>query len=303
MRIFADRGSIFFERIETYVRDPARQPRRESVRVGIFYMQKEKFDGTTTIEASWKIHSHRTFIFFYFLKVCRFCLYKDRPGSWPAVWHNEKRLRFVSNADFLIHGPATLPISQIASSASHFVFFFWICFFLNSSILSISVFPARRMIRAQSHGKFFPLEPPSSIFLHFLLSPSFFLFALNKYRFRLSELTPVSALYPFLTRIEFRTEDRSLSVAIFSEAQDHFPPFFFFSVERCWPAGPEVRRCVCPKGDFDQTQSIPLNLHAHPRRALRREKIVQMIRTFIKSPSSRWGCASKINDNLRCITR
>lgn len=116
------------------------------------------------------------------------------------------------------------------------------------------------------------------------LTPPFFLLALNKYRFRLSELTPVSALYPLLTRIEFRTENCSLSlslfVAIFSEARDCFFPlsfFFFFLVERCWSAGPEVRRCVCPKGDFDQTQSIPLNLHAHPRRALRREKIVQVV--------------------------
>lgn len=113
------------------------------------------------------------------------------------------------------------------------------------------------------------------------LPPPFFLLALNKYRFRLSELTPVSALYPLLTRIEFRTENCSLSLLSRSSRRLEivFPLsfFFFFLVERCWSAGPKVRRCVCPKGDFDQTQSIPLNLHAHPRRALRREKIVQVV--------------------------
>lgn len=153
------------------------------------------------------------------------------------------------------------------------------CFFRSPISLLVS---ACRVERSIPWNVFFPLEPPPPLSLSFSPSvfPPFLLLALNKYRFRLSELTPVSALYPLLTRIEFRTEDRSrsLSVAISSEARDRFSPIFsfllflfLFSVERCWPAGPEVRRCVCPKGDFDQTQSIPLNLHAHPRRAPRRE--------------------------------
>lgn len=151
----------------------------------------------------------------------------------------------------------------------------------------------------------------SSLLLsHFslLLYPPFFRLALNKYRFRLSELTPVSALYPLLTRIEFRTEDHFLFCRdLFGGSRDNILPFLLLSffnifVERCWPAGPEVRRCICPKGDFDQTQSIPLNLHAHPRRALCGPKIMQ-VKSFFKSPSSRRDCASKINDNLRCITR
>lgn len=40
---------------------------------------------------------------------------------------------------FLVHGPATLPIPQIASAASYFVSFFSF-FFLNWSIVSISLF-------------------------------------------------------------------------------------------------------------------------------------------------------------------
>lgn len=187
-----------------------------------------------------------------------------------------------------MYGPATLRISQIPCPASCFLSLLFF-FFLNSSILSISLFISflRDQIvcaLSQSHRSLSLSSFLLPSFLSFLLPLSFFLFSLNKYRFRLSELTLVSALYPFLTRIEFRTEDRSLFVAIFSEARDRFfspsLPFFlssFFSVERCWPAGPEVRRCVCPKGDFDQTQSIPLNLYAHPRRALRRGKIVQVV--------------------------
>ncbi|KAL0133804.1 hypothetical protein PUN28_001048 [Cardiocondyla obscurior] len=68
-----------------------------------------------------------------------------------------------------------------------------------------------------------------------------------------------------------------------------FSPFIlsffpnFFSVERCWPAGPKVRRCVCPKGDFDQTQSIPLNLHAHPRRALWSIVLVVRMQKFCRA--------------------
>lgn len=206
-------------------------------------MQKEKFDGTTTIEASWKIHSHRTFIFFYFLKVCRFCLYKDRPGSWPAVWHNEKRLRFVSNADI---SSCTVPpprqfhrlrlqhhISFSFSPSSFFKF-------VDSLYFRSHLFPARRMICALAIP--WKVSPSRASFLPFLLSPSFFLLALNKYRFRLSELTPVSALYPFLTRIEFRTEDRSLFVAIFSETRDHFPPLSFFFLSN--DAGRRDRKCV-----------------------------------------------------------
>lgn len=153
------------------------------------------------------------------------------------------------------------------------------CFFFTFPIFSISlfnIFSAREIrARAISWKVFFSLEPPSfHIYFSLLPYPPFFRLALNKYRFRLSELTPVSALYPLLTRIEFRTEDRFLFCRdLHGGSRDiMFSPFSFFffyiSVKQCWPAGPEVRRCVCPKGDFDQTQSIPLNLHAHPRRAL-----------------------------------
>lgn len=137
---------------------------------------------------------------------------------------------------------------SVSSTMFSFTSFF---FFFNSSILLISLFISSlrdQMIRAlsQSHGKSLPLElPPSKLPL--FPSPSFFLFSLNKYRFRLSELTLVSALYPFLTRIEFRTEDRSLSVAIFSEARDRFfpsPPFLSFSFFLSNDAGRRDRKCV-----------------------------------------------------------
>lgn len=73
----------------------------------------------------------------------------------------------------------------------------------------------------------------SSILLsHFslLLYPPFFRLALNKYRFRLSELTPVSALYPLLTRIEFRTEDHFLFCRdLFGGSRDNILPFLLLS--------------------------------------------------------------------------
>lgn len=142
------------------------------------------------------------------------------------------------------------------------------------------------------------------ISLSFSLSSSSvsFSFILNKYRFRLFELTPVLALYPLLTRIEFRTNNRSFSTAIFSEARlMFFSSRSLFSVKQCWPAGPEVRRCVCPKGDFDQTQSIPLNLHAHPRRSSLSSRTKREDDSRAVFWTARRSCASKINNNLRCI--
>lgn len=136
-------------------------------------MQKEKLDGTTTIEASWKIHSHRTFIFFCFLKVCRFCLYKDRPGSWPAVWHNEKRLRFVSNADI---SSCTVPPPRRFHRLRlqhHISISFFPHFFL---IHRFPVFPLISSLRAEWNIRSRnPMESfflSSLLFLSFSLSPS-----------------------------------------------------------------------------------------------------------------------------------
>lgn len=152
---------------------------------------------------------------------------------------------------FLVYGPATLPIPQIASPASCFVFFLLLLFFeFIDSSLFISSLRRMKYALAQSHGKFLPLEPP----LIFLtpppsLPPPFFLLALNKYRFRLSELTPVSALYPLLTRIEFRTENCSLSLSLFLSRSSRrleivFSPFLSFFFFWSNDAGRRDRKCV-----------------------------------------------------------
>lgn len=70
---------------------------------------------------------------------------------------------------FLVYGPATLPIPQIASPASCFVFFSSSFFFkFIDSSLFISSLRRMKYALAQSHGKFLPLEPPL-----IFLTPSF----------------------------------------------------------------------------------------------------------------------------------
>lgn len=237
-------------RIETYVRNPVQQPRRKSARVGrYFYMQKEN----STEQQQSKLHerSIRTVhsSFFAFWKFLVFCLYKDRPGSWPAVWHNEKRLRFVSNAD--IFSWSTVPPSNRfhrLRSQYHIFLPIFFYFFLFSPFLFLTS-SLRAKWNTRSHNPIESFSLSSLLLSHasLLPYPPFFRLALNKYRFRLSELTPVSALYPLLTRIEFRTEDRFLFCRdLFGGSRDNVFPFFlllFFKFPSN-DAGRRDRKCV-----------------------------------------------------------
>lgn len=138
-----------------------------------------------------------------------------------------------------------------SSTMFRILFLLFFLKFIDSLYFPPYLLPARRMKYALAIlWKVFPsrasfyLSLSLSLFISSLLSLPFLLLVLNKYRFRLSELTPVSALYPLLTRIEFRTEDRSLSVAIFSEARDSFfslSSFLFFLSN---DAGRRDRKCV-----------------------------------------------------------
>lgn len=150
----------------------------------------------------------------------------------------------------VIDGPAIQPIPQIAFPISHFFFFLFFRFspflFLTSSL--------RAEWNTRSHNSiesFFPLESPPFSHASLLPYPPFFRLALNKYRFRLSELTPVSALYPLLTRIEFRTEDRFLFCRdLFGGSRDNVFPFFlllffFLNFRRTMQAGGTGSASVC----------------------------------------------------------
>lgn len=79
---------------------------------------------------------------------------------------------------FLVHGPATLPISQIASLQHHVSFSFSFFFkFVESLCFHLHLFPAHRIIRAlaipwkvsPSRASFFHLPPFPSVSL--FLSP------------------------------------------------------------------------------------------------------------------------------------
>lgn len=125
-------------------------------------------------------------------------------------------------------------------------FFFY--FFLFSPFLFLTS-SLRAEWNTRSHNPIETFSLSSLLLSHasLLPYPPFFRLALNKYRFRLSELTPVSALYPLLTRIEFRTEDRFLFCRdLFGGSRDNVFPFFlllFFKFPSN-DAGRRDRKCV-----------------------------------------------------------
>lgn len=148
----------------------------------------------------------------------------------------------------VIDGPAIQPIPQIAFPISYFPPIFFFLFFWFSPFLFLTS-SLRAEWNTRSHNPIESFSLSSLLLSHasLLPYPPFFRLALNKYRFRLSELTPVSALYPLLTRIEFRTEDRFLFCRdLFGGSRDNVFPFFlllFFKFPSN-DAGRRDRKCV-----------------------------------------------------------
>lgn len=138
-RIFADQGSNFFERIETYVRDPARQPRRESVRVGILYAKgktRRNNNNRSFMKDPFAPYIHLFLLF----ESLSFLLIQGSARILAGGLTQRKEATFCQQRGyFLVYGPATLRISQIPCPASCFLSLLYF-FFLNSSILSISLF-------------------------------------------------------------------------------------------------------------------------------------------------------------------
>lgn len=147
----------------------------------------------------------------------------------------------------VIDGPAIQPIPQIAFPISYFSPIFFLFFWFSPFLFLTSSLRAEWNTRSHNPIESFSLSSLLLSHASLLPHPPFFRLALNKYRFRLSELTPVSALYPLLTRIEFRTEDRFLFCRdLFGGSRDNVFPFFlllFFKFPSN-DAGRRDRKCV-----------------------------------------------------------
>lgn len=203
----------------------------------------------------------------FFFSRFSFCLYKDR-SDFGRLLDTTKRgylfrfifsFSFVNNAD--IFSCTVSQARSFLSSAPRLEFVLGI--FIPTPIVSFFFFFFFNKFDLPRASN----QRLDSTRFSFLLA---FEHAINKYRFCRASVPRFSALYPFLTRIEFRmtrTKRMGSSIIFF---------LILFPCRRCLnrdgPAEPEVRRyTICPKGDFDQTQSIPFkNLHAHFRRIVLR---------------------------------
>lgn len=162
------RSRIDFLRANRNMRDPARQPRRESVRV-VFLYAKGKTRRNNNNRSFMKDPFAPYIHLFLLFESLSFLLIQGSARILAGGLTQRKEATFCQQRGyFLVYGPATPPIPQIASPASYFDFLFS-SFFFNSSIscVSLNLFSARRMkyTLAQSYGKFLSLEPPFSLFL------------------------------------------------------------------------------------------------------------------------------------------
>lgn len=116
---------IVFQRVETHVRDPARQPRRESVRVDTLSYAKGKTRRNNNNRSFMKDPFAPYIHLFLLFESLSFLLIQGSARILAGGLTQRKEATFCQQRGyFLVHGPAIPPIPQIASPSSYFVFLF-----------------------------------------------------------------------------------------------------------------------------------------------------------------------------------